>query len=249
MMDIYIMQYNYRSRYLVLINENASVSVHKHEKYKFDQPFLSSQAKNKFICKSKTCSMTEFSGALKNPNFDGKTFSLECEKSKYVFISGLEIFEFITSNKIIDYISLMGNNMTPYVFALGSKYTYLISTRYKFIENDKIQEGTLLNLSNDSLDSYDYHLRKNGKDCLEKMLDCNRMQSSRPGKECGFMEEIVEDEDEEDAEEDGEEDVDIHELEYTDGNIDAVKTFSQKCVICLERDSDYIFKRDTDYIF
>ena len=128
----------------------------------------------------------------------------------------------------------MGNNMTPYVFAVGSKYTYLKSTRYKFIENDKIQEGTLLNSSNDSLDPYDYQLRKNGMDCFEKLLDCNRMHCSRPGKECGFMEEIVEDEDEEDAEEDGEEDVNLHELEYTDGNNDAVKSFSQKCVICLD---------------
>ena len=47
-MDIYIMQYKYRSKYLVVINENAHVSVYKYEKYKFDQPFLSFQAK-KFL--------------------------------------------------------------------------------------------------------------------------------------------------------------------------------------------------------
>ena len=44
-MEFYIMQYNYRSRYLVVINENAYVSVYKYEKQKFDQPFFSFQAK------------------------------------------------------------------------------------------------------------------------------------------------------------------------------------------------------------
>ena len=56
-----MMQYNYRSRYLVVINENIYVSVYEDENYKFDQPFLSFQAKNISIGKSKVCQMTEFS--------------------------------------------------------------------------------------------------------------------------------------------------------------------------------------------
>ena len=99
--------------------------------------------------------MTEFSGIPDNSIFDGNSILLECEDSKYIYISGLEIFDFMSSDKIIDYISLMGNNMTPYVFAVGSRYTYFISKHYKFFENDKIEEGTLLNSSNDSLDPYD----------------------------------------------------------------------------------------------
>ena len=51
------------------------------------------------------------------------------------------------------------------------------------------------------------------------------------------MEEIVGDE------EDDEEDVNLQELEYTDGSNEVVKIFNQKCVICIERDSDYIFKQ------
>ena len=39
------MHYNYRSRYLVVMNENVYVTVYKYEKYKFDQPRLSFQAK------------------------------------------------------------------------------------------------------------------------------------------------------------------------------------------------------------
>ena len=100
------------------------------------------------------------------------------------------------------------------------------------MKKKKIEEGTLLNRSDDSLDPYDYRLEKCGRDVF-KTIAANRIHSSWPGMECGFMEEIVEDE----------EDVNIHELEYTDGSNEVVKTFNQKCVICFERDSDYIFKQ------
>ena len=238
MMNIYMMQYNYGSRYLVVRNENTYVvSVYKYEKYNIDRPFLSFRVKNIFLGKSMICSMTEVSGALNNSHFDGNTILLECEDSKYVYISALEIFEFRTEDKILEYISLMENNMIPYTFAIGEKYTYFISTHYKFIENDNIEEGTLSIPSSDNLDPCDYHLSRNGLDCFKKLLECNGIHSSWLSMESGDMEEIVEDE------EDVEEDVNIHEIEYTDGSNKVVKIFNQKCVICLERDSDYVFKQ------
>ena len=91
--------------------------------------------------------------------------------------------------------------------------------------------------SSDSLDPYDYHLSKNGLDCLKKLLECNRIHSSWLSMDFGDMKEIVEDED------DDEEGVSTHELEYTDTSNEVVKIFNQKCVICLERDSDYLFKQ------
>ena len=72
--------------------------------------------------------MTDFSGAMDNSNFDGNTILLEVEDKKYVYNSGLEIFEFRTDDKILDFISLVGNNMIHYTFAIGEKYTYFIST-------------------------------------------------------------------------------------------------------------------------
>ena len=81
--------------------------------------------------------------------------------------------------------------------------------------------------------------------CFKKLLECNRIHGSWPSIEFDNMEEIVEDEEDivEDVEEKVEEDVNIHEIEYTDGSNEVVKIFNQKCVICLERDSDYIFKQ------
>ena len=56
----------------------------------------------------------------------------------------------------------MGNNMCPYTVVTGEKYTNFISIHYKFFENGKLEEGTLLNATNDSLDPFVYHLGKCG---------------------------------------------------------------------------------------
>ena len=100
------MQYNNRSRYLVVID--GDVCVYKHKKCKFDQPFLSFQAKHTFIVKSKVCEMTEISGAKDISDFDGNTILLECADNEYINISGFEISKFKTDDKNFSYISLMG---------------------------------------------------------------------------------------------------------------------------------------------
>ena len=46
----------------------------------------------------------------------------------------------------------MGNNMIPYAIIVGEKYTYFLYDRYKFIEDNKIEEETLLNATDNSLD-------------------------------------------------------------------------------------------------
>ena len=60
----------------------------------------------------------------------------------------------------------MGNKMIPFAIILGEKYTYFLYHRYKFIENDKIEEGSLINATNNSLDPFDYHLNK----CVKKII-------------------------------------------------------------------------------
>ena len=78
------MQYNYWSRYLVVI-DGGDVNIYKYEKYIFDKPFLSFQPKNVFIGKSKVFEMTEFSGAADNSSdLDGNTLLLQCENNEHV---------------------------------------------------------------------------------------------------------------------------------------------------------------------
>ena len=80
-------------------------------------------------------------------------------------MSGLEIFGFKTDDKFIDYIFFMGNNMFTYAFIIDEKDTYFIAHHYEFFENDKIDEGTLLN----SPDPIDYLVEKCGNDVLKKI--------------------------------------------------------------------------------
>ena len=129
------------------------------------QHFSLSKQKTIFIGRSKVCTITQPSGAADNSSrFGGKTLFLEFENNEYKYISGLEIFNFKIDDKIIDYISLIGNNTIPYTFAVEEKYTYFLSSHYKFIGNDKNEEGSFLNATNKSLDPYDYHVEKSGKD-------------------------------------------------------------------------------------
>ena len=120
-MDVFTIQYIYRSRYLIV--GDGDVYVYKYGNCMFDQPFLSFQPKQVFIGKSKDCELTEISEANDSSDIDGNITLLECQDIEYVYTSGFEILRFKTDDKIIDYISLMGNNMVSYNFAVGEKYT------------------------------------------------------------------------------------------------------------------------------
>ena len=125
--------------------------------------------------------MTEFSGSTNySSEFDGNTLLVECEKNEYVYISGLEITKFKIDDKIIDYISLMGNNMNPNAIMIGEKHTYFLYHHYKFIANDKILESSFLNASRSSLDPYDYHIGRCGIDSFKK-LDHSLIHTFWPG--------------------------------------------------------------------
>ena len=187
------------------------------------------------LVNQQNCPMTEFSGANNSHDYDGNTLLLEFEDNEYVYISGLEIFKFKTDDKIIDYISLIGNNLIPYAIMIAEKYTYFLDHHYKLIENNKIEEGTLLNTTNDSFDPYDYHLENCGIDSFKK-LECNLIHSFWPGHGEDIDDDLVE---EDEVEGNG----DLNETQYFKGTNEVVKIFNQMCVICYERESVYAFRQ------
>ena len=80
-MDIFMIQYKYQSKYLVVID--GDVYVYEDEKCKFDQPFLYFEPKHTFIGQSKVFPMTQFFGANDSSIFDGITLLLESENNEY----------------------------------------------------------------------------------------------------------------------------------------------------------------------
>ena len=72
------------------------------------------------------------SWAFENFDFDGITIlvrSNDIGYNKCVFFSGFEIIKFSTKDKILDFKSLMGHNLTPTAFAVGEKDTFSLSDR------------------------------------------------------------------------------------------------------------------------
>ena len=101
-----------------------------------------------FLGKNQRCSMTAMSGAFDKSCFDGNTILLkvgiENGKNKYVYIGGDMICSFMSSDNIYEYISNMGNNLTPYSFATGEENYYLLAPNFSFIKKDKIYYNTIL---------------------------------------------------------------------------------------------------------
>ena len=101
-----------------------------------------------FLGKSQHCSMTALSGAFDKSCFDGNTILLkvgiENRKNKYVYIGGDMVCSFMTSDNIYEYISNMGNNLTPYSIPIGEENHYLLASNFSFIKKDKIDYDTIL---------------------------------------------------------------------------------------------------------
>ena len=93
-----------------------------------------------------------------------------------------------------------------------------------------------MNATNNSLNPHDYHAEKCGKNAFKK-LEHTQIHSFWPG-----FEEYGENEDDYLVEKD-EETEDLIVTKFYNGNSEDVKIFNQKCVICLERDSDYAFRQ------
>ena len=129
----------------------------------------------------------------------------------------------------------MDNNMIPYAISIWELSTYFLYNRCKFIENDKIEEGSLLNRTNSRLDPFDYHVENCVVDSFKK-IESSLIHA--------FWPDVGEDEEDngDDVEDDVEEDVKVHELEYNDGSNEFVKTIKTVFYV-LNEDSNYFFKQ------
>ena len=93
--------------------------------------------------------MTALSGAFDKSCFDGNTIllkvAIENGKNKYVYIGGDMVCSFLTSDNIYNYVSIMGNILSPYSFATGEENYYLLAPNFSYIKKDKIDYNTILN--------------------------------------------------------------------------------------------------------
>ena len=146
---LYITENNCKS-YAVTFENNGFVQVQQFEDvYESDKSIIYSiNPMETFLGKSKSCSMTASSGAFDKSCFDGNTILLrvgiENGRNKYVYIGGDMLGSFMTSDNIYEYVSNMGNNLTPYSFATGEENYYLLAPNFSLIKKDKIDYDTIL---------------------------------------------------------------------------------------------------------
>ena len=92
--------------------------------------------------------MTEFSGGY-GDKWKGNSILLRIEnenKFKYVHI-GTDIFEFLTDEKIIKYVSSVGNNCVPYPYAESENWCYCMLERNKTPVKDHPKRKSAGNIS------------------------------------------------------------------------------------------------------
>ena len=128
-MTIMYVTENNCERYIVTLQNNGYVKVQKFEDILNNENIIYIVKPMRiFLGKSQLCDMTVFSGALNKPAFDGNTILLEIsgenEKHKYVYIGGDMVCSFKTNDNIYEYVSNMGNNLTPYSVATGEENCY-----------------------------------------------------------------------------------------------------------------------------
>lgn len=116
----------------VEVNQNSDIIYE-------EEPVLEIENPEKiFIGKSPKNKMTEFSGGY-GPDFDGNSILVKGKDNEYIYI-GATIISFEPLDKIIKFVSPVGNNDVPYSYAIdnsGNYYLFIYDIILTKIENFK----------------------------------------------------------------------------------------------------------------
>ena len=91
-----------------------------------------------FIGRSQLSNMTKLSGSENKEVFNGNTILLrigiENNKHRYMYIGGDMVCSFLTNDNFYNYISNMGNNLSPYSIAIGWENIYYLTPYFRVIK-------------------------------------------------------------------------------------------------------------------
>ena len=120
---IFLTEYNTRC-YAVSFKNKGWIKLQNFEDDSLDKNIIYTvNPLETFLGKSESSKMTAISGRFNKKVFDGNTILLkiseECDQQRYAYIGGELICSFMTNDNIYEYISNMGNNLTPYNIAIS----------------------------------------------------------------------------------------------------------------------------------
>ena len=127
----------------VTFRNNGMIRVQKLEDVSDDENIIYEvNPMETFIGKSLCCDMTEFSGVEDKEVFKGNTNLLKIAEEnnmhRYVYIGGDMVCSFLTKDKSYKYISIMGNNLTPYSIGIGWENIYYLTPYFRYIKKENI---------------------------------------------------------------------------------------------------------------
>jgi hypothetical protein len=147
---------NYGRPFKVIINSNNLISVFNNNFDNTADHIFTKTVNKVFIGKSPVTKMTKFSGGA-GKDFEGNSFLFELNNNTYQHV-GRNIFTFDSYNKIVKYVSPIGNNDVPYPYAIDSDGNiYLLIEDVVLINTDLFKK-----LYTDKYDDpYDYYYSYN----------------------------------------------------------------------------------------
>ena len=125
--------------------EIHSADFYKYETCKLRDPFLSYRPFGFFIGESRVCKTTKMSGARDSAEFDDTTLLIDLGCTGNVCVSCYNIVKICSYDRILDFISLLGNKMVPTTIAVGKRCTQFFLINSILMKKNKIEEGTFLN--------------------------------------------------------------------------------------------------------
>ena len=122
--------------------------------------------------KSEICEMTKVSGAHEKRIYNGNTvlikISEENDKHRWVYISGDRVYSFLTNDDFYKYISKMGNNLTPYSFAIVYENFYFLTPHFRYIKRRMVNSDEIWNTNEKSVGPYDLCVSRCGIHSFKK---------------------------------------------------------------------------------
>ena len=123
--------------------------------------------------KSESCLMTAMLGAYDKPVFDATAFLLkiseENDKNRYLYVGGDMVCSLLTNDTLYKNISNTGNNLTPYIIAIGEENIYFLTPNFKFIKRENIENFEILETNETFVYLFHYGDSKCRNDSFEKL--------------------------------------------------------------------------------
>jgi len=173
---IYIIQDNGGDPFKVIVDNN-SIKV-----------YSNTEEENKKLLEYKAEDIDGYWPGLdtENEEYDGNAILIKLSNTKYVHVT-ISIYEFQTEDKIIDYISDIGNSSVAWPMAFGEKYVYFLNAFNEYMDKNDLKNVSLSN----TINLYDQFIDENNTNTKSKIKGVKTLVERTDDNWLGFYNSVV----------------------------------------------------------